>query len=590
MWARTQLAGPIVDRILILEPSRFLVEQTHAYYNRYTSISSTKLDGTVSPTDRVQQWQDGDIVVTTPQTAVNDNSQLNFDAVVIDECHHTTGRHAFAQLLDTQSFAHKLGLSATISADKEREITDTIGPIYRRSWTDLPDEHVPDWIGEIYDTPYPGKYTDVVDVLEEKRRDLTGTRLAGLPTLAIRMLCRDGALALDETLERDTVMGDILRADTLPALTDCSPLHKLDACRNALADHDFDKAVLFVDRVAVAKQLADELRAYTTATLLGRVHTSRDAQEAAVKTAQADETDLIIATSAGEEGIDLPAADLLVVWSNVVSSVRFIQRLGRIMRPSGSDAPRVAVYLATPDSPDYEALRRGIAEAQRAGLDVANVDTDTILSCSVVGRVQDALEGTPRQRDTLADMLDQPDGKVDDWLRANVRDSDVFYLYRVPDDLNAWRQSSTGISELLGQFTDEAETGERQLSAAVRNNFSPPKDHRYYLQESDIHILETEYPDLLNGDRSASLSVSYGPSYQHRAVHSAYGNVDSIVDVMIDSLNEDDKFYATVSSESTTPKFSFQMLYQGSAAKPVLTAAIRNADAIATTLTQRLTD
>ena len=305
MWARTRLTGPTVDRILILEPSRFLVEQTHAYYNQYTSIPTTKLDGTVPPTDRAQQWKDGDIVVTTPQTAVNDSDQFDFDAVVIDECHHTTGRHAFAQLLDTQTFAHKLGLSATISADKEREITDTIGPIYRRSWTDLPEEHVPDWIGEIYDTPYPSRYTDVVDTLEEKRRELAGTRLAGLPTLAIRMLCRDGALALDETLGRDTVMGDVLRADTLPVLTDCSPLHKLDACRDALADHDFDKAVLFVDRVAVAEQLADELDAYTTATLLGRVHTSRDAQEAAVQKAKADETDLIIATSAGEEGIDL---------------------------------------------------------------------------------------------------------------------------------------------------------------------------------------------------------------------------------------------------------------------------------------------
>ena len=32
MWARTRLHQSGIDRILILEPSRFLVEQTHAYY------------------------------------------------------------------------------------------------------------------------------------------------------------------------------------------------------------------------------------------------------------------------------------------------------------------------------------------------------------------------------------------------------------------------------------------------------------------------------------------------------------------------------------------------------------------------------
>ncbi|WP_338739406.1 DEAD/DEAH box helicase [Haloplanus salilacus] len=585
MWARTRLHQSGIDRILILEPSRFLVEQTHAYYDEYTTIPTTKLDGTVHPTERAQQWQDHDIVVTTPQTAVNDVAHLEFDAVIIDECHHTTGQHAFTQLLDLTEFQYKLGLSATIPAAKEREITAAIGPIHRRSWTDLPDEHVPDWLGDIYDTPYPEAYTDVIDALEDARREFAGTQFAGLPTLGIRMLCRDGALALEETLRRDTVMGDVLGDDTLPLLDACPAVHKIDACRDALADHDFEKAVLFVDRVTIAKQLDDELSEYTTATLLGRVHTSRDAQQAAVETAQADDTDLIIATAAGEEGIDLPAADLLIVWSNVVSSVRFIQRLGRIMRPDGSDAPRHAVYLATPDSPDYEALRRGIDEAHRAGLDITNIDTDTLITRSSVGRVHHALEGTPRQRDALADMLNQPETKLDDWLRTSVRDGDVFYLYRVPDDLDAWRQASKGLSEAFGLAP-----GETKLADAVRNNFSPTKAHRYYLQESDIHLLETEHPQMLDGTETTRLSVDYGPTYQDRSAYSAYGTVSSVTDSMTSTLADHEQFYATISADSRTPKFAFQMLYQGTAIEPVITAVVRNADAVATTLTRRLTN
>ena len=585
MWARTRLQRSGVDRILIVEPSRFLVEQTHAYYTEYTTIPTTKLDGTVPPTARTQRWQDGDIVVTTPQTAVNDATHLDFDAVIIDECHHTTGQHAFSQLLDNTDFRYKLGLSATIPPNRERDITAAIRPIHRRAWTDLPDEHVPDWIGTIYDTPYPDSYIDIVTVLEETRRDLTGTRLAGLPTLGIRMLCRDGALALEETLRRDTIMGDILGADTLPLLDVCPTVHKLDACRDALADHDFEKAVLFVDRVAVAKQLETELSEYTTATLLGRVHTSRDAQQAAVETAQAADTDLIIATAAGEEGIDLPAADLLIVWSNVVSSVRFIQRLGRIMRPDGTDAPRHAVYLATPDSPDYEALRRGIDEAHRAGLDITNIDTATLINRSSVGRVQHAVEGTPRQRDVLVDMLKQPETKIDDWLRTSVRDGDVFYLYHVPDDLDTWRQASTGLSKAFGLTADETE-----LDDSIRNNFSPDKDHRYYLQESDIHLLETEYPHLLDGNKTIRLSVDYGPTYQDRSAYNASGTVNSVTETMTDTLADKENFYATISANSRTPKFTFQMLYQGSATQHVITAVTQNADAVATTLTRRLTD
>lgn len=590
MWACTRLRDSVVNRILILEPSRFLVEQTHAYYTEYTTLQTTKLDGTVSPTNRGGLWQDGDIVVTTPQTAVNDLAHLNFDAVIIDECHHTTGQHAFAQLLEATTFIYKLGLSATVSADKEHEITTAIGPIYRQSWTDLPDEHVPDWIGEIYDTPYPSKYSDVVDALESKRRDLAGTRLVGLPTLGLRMLCRDGVLALEETLRRDTEMGDILGDEILPILDGCPELHKLNVCRDVLADHDFDKAVLFVDRVTVAEKIADELSEYTTALLLGRVHTSRDTQEAAVGKAKADDTDLIVATAAGEEGIDLPAADLLVVWSSVVSSVRFIQRLGRIMRPDGSNGPRVAVYLATPDSPDYDALRRGIEAASRAGLDIANIDEESLLADTVAGRVQHVLDGIPRQLDVITECLNSPDETVERWLRTTVRDGDVFYLYSVPEHLSKWREAAGGWVAAFGAGSEDGgeSVDASQLGEALRNNFSPRKSDRYYLREADIDLLPTEFPALLRGDRKHRLEVTFGPSHQNRGAHEASGTAFAVFDVMNDELADAETFYATVSSQSSNPSMSVQMTYHGSATDPVVETVIQNADAVVTQIRTRI--
>lgn len=591
MWACQRLSSRSVNRILILEPSRFLVEQTASYYEEYTTIPAEKLDGSTPPNQRKNRWGKGGVVVTTPQTAVNDCERLNFDAVIVDECHHTTGKHAFAQLLKTVTFPYKLGLSATIPASKESEIQAALGPIRRRSWTDLPDEHVPDWLGEIYDTPYPFAYQAVVDELEKARLEYEGSRLAGLPTLGIRMLCRDGAIALEETLTNSTTMGELLYDRVASKLANCPPLHKLKACRQALSEHEFEKAVIFVDRVTIATRLAEELSGFSTVTLLGRLHTSRREQQEAVSAAKSDSTDLIIATAAGEEGIDLPAADLLVVWSNVVSSVRFIQRLGRIMRPSESNSPRTAIYLATPDSPDYESLRRGLSEAQRAGLDIAHIDTDTILSRSIVTRVQDVLESTPRQPSAISDILGHPETKVDGWLRTNVRDGNVFYLYSVPDDLNEWRQAAKGIQKWLGIDTEDGDVDqprENKAADSIRNNFSPTKEHRYYLLESDVDLIQSEFPSLFNGNGTHRLSADFGPSYNDRAAHSAYVTPEMGSKAILEPLGDCERFYATLSYDSNSPSFSFQMLYQGSTDETVISAILRNADAIATTLEQRL--
>jgi len=218
MWACDVLAEPDVDRLLVLEPSRFLVEQVYEYLTTQTTIDAQRLYGTTPPQQRQTQWDNATAVVTTPQTAFNDRGALSFDAAIIDECHHTTGQHAFAQLVRAYRFDRMLGLSATVPASKEAEITSLVGTIRRWSWHDLPDAHVPDWFGEVYDTPYPEPYETAVKILTDHRCELDGSHVAGLPSLGIRMLCRDGALALTETLEADTKMGTLLGDDLLPLL------------------------------------------------------------------------------------------------------------------------------------------------------------------------------------------------------------------------------------------------------------------------------------------------------------------------------------------------------------------------------------
>lgn len=582
-WACRVLATPAVDRILIIEPSRFLVEQTAAYYDQHTTIPTEKLYGTTPRPQRHDQWADGLAVVTTPQTALNDRAHLDFDAVVVDECHHTTGQHAFAELMRRSKFARTLGLSATIPPRSESTVADLVGPIRRWSYADLPDQHVPDWIGEVYDAPYPESYRALVEELDGLRLDLDGTRLAGLPELGRRMLARDGALALEETLHRDTKMADVMGDRLLPLLADAPDLHKLTACRDVLDDHNFEKAVLFVDRVCVAERLADSLNDYDPVVLLGRLHSGTESQERVVEQAKSDKTDLVIATSAGEEGVDLPAADLLLVWSNAVSAVRFVQRLGRIMRQTADRRLKHAVYLATPDSPDYDALGRGVCAASEAGLDVTGIDGGTILAEGLLGRVVDAVDANPARPDAVADLLSKPDSTTQRLLREAVTEGHLCYFYSVPEDLNQWRTSASGYASAFGFDANPSE-----LADEIANNLSPTKANRYYVREADLPLLRAEYPVLFASGNSPRLSASFGPTTDERSAHDARGDPDTVADEILKALGDAERFYATITVSSHRPTYSIQLSYHGSAVESVVRATCENAAAVTMEVSARV--
>ena len=80
MWACHLLNERKAKRILVLEPSRFLVNQISDYYAKNSNIKVEKLYGTTPKEDRAKLWDKGDVVVTTPQTAFNDINWLDFDA------------------------------------------------------------------------------------------------------------------------------------------------------------------------------------------------------------------------------------------------------------------------------------------------------------------------------------------------------------------------------------------------------------------------------------------------------------------------------------------------------------------------------
>ena len=73
------------------------------------------------------------------------------------------------------------------------------------------------------------------------------------------------------------------------------------------------------------------------------------------------EANVLIATSVGEEGLDIPAADLVVFYEPVASAVRAIQRRGR----AGRDADGEVVMLVAEGTRDAHMLRASASRERR---------------------------------------------------------------------------------------------------------------------------------------------------------------------------------------------------------------------------------
>ena len=206
LWIKELISRGIVKRVLVLEPTRILVEQTAKYIREVIGAKAVPIHGETPKSKRVSLWKKALVAVATPETALSDHSIVvgeGFDGVVVDECHHTTGKDAYAEFMRRTIFRKRLGLSAYIPRSRWPEIEEHIGEIRVWSWRDKRiRKYVPPWIGEIYEAELNGAEKKVLEALEETRMEYAG-RLRGLVNTAIRWFVRDGALALRESLERD---------------------------------------------------------------------------------------------------------------------------------------------------------------------------------------------------------------------------------------------------------------------------------------------------------------------------------------------------------------------------------------------------
>ena len=126
--------------------------------------------------------------------------------------------------------------------------------------------------------------------------------------------------------------------------------HKLFAAVQLLEKVLYKKAIVFIESVQGAKQLGTILHkkygVEKVAVLVGRGNMSMEQQASSLLQFK-DEAKILVCTSVGEEGLDIPVADI-EIWTGPPSNPKkWIQRFGRILRQPGDKEYATTYALVT---------------------------------------------------------------------------------------------------------------------------------------------------------------------------------------------------------------------------------------------------
>lgn len=413
----------LIEKALVLVPTRILVEQTHKVYRRL-GIDSKAIYGIHPKHKRREMWRCARVAISTPETVYNDLESVKVDAIVVDECHHAVGDDAYAKVLKELECDYRLGLSAYIPKKRRIEIECLIGEIREWSAGDVK-PFIAEWIADVFETMFNRKEMEVYDEIDRRRNLARGSEKL-VYTSALKFFAKDGALALKESLSRKNKLSKLLD-DLRDEVLKLRDLHKLRYLFRALELYEgFEKAIVFVERVIVAKKIAEILSKetnYRTSLIIGR---QREKMKEMLE--EARQADVIVSTSAGEEGVDLPTANLLVNWSNTSSPLRFIQRHGRIMRRVGRDV-KFVVYLVTPDTIDTDDLITSIDQAKKI-IDI-NVDRDALEELWKKSRRYKIVEeiSVPMPMEWIRQISGRTQSEIRFALKKSTEEGELIYIY-----------------------------------------------------------------------------------------------------------------------------------------------------------------
>ncbi|MFA1611258.1 DEAD/DEAH box helicase [Halobellus rubicundus] len=299
---------------LILVPSRELAGQWREELLRHTTLSE----------DQIGEYHGGQkeirpVTIATYQTAGMDRHRSLFDSrgwglVVYDEVHHIPSR-IYRRSADLQA-KHRLGLSATPvrEDDKEKEIFTLIGSPIGTDWSRL------------FEAGY----------VQE-------------PEVQIRYLPWSDEFARNEWASAEGRDRHRIAAE--------NP-EKIEETRRLLDAHSDAKTLVFVDWLDQGERISEAL---DVPFVSGEMAHYR--RERVFEAFREGDRRVLVVSRVGDEGIDLPNAEVAIVASGLGGSRRQgAQRAGRTMRPAGGSTVYVLATRGTSEEDFAQRQMRHLAE------------------------------------------------------------------------------------------------------------------------------------------------------------------------------------------------------------------------------------
>ena len=291
------------------------------------------------------------ITVITYQSAFRNIDLLKdkFSLIIIDEVHHLPA-DKFRAIAEGILAPYRLGLSATPYREDGRheELFGLVGGIvYSKTLTDL--------ISAGFIAPF--NIIPVVVPLEERLRtryrELRKRFFALAKGREIRELIQAAALGEQSAKQALQIMNEIRRILL-------SSEKKLDAIKEIVERElkNNSKIIIFTQYISQAKKLGKKLGAPVVTS-----KTNKNTRNLVFNLFKNNRYKVLILTTLGDEGIDIPDANVGIIVSGTSSTRQFIQRLGRLLRPAEGKTARL-YYVALKDTQEERTMKRVLNKAQ----------------------------------------------------------------------------------------------------------------------------------------------------------------------------------------------------------------------------------
>ena len=118
-------------KILFLAPTKPLVLQHSQFLKEFLTVNPeeiTVFTGEISPSKRLNLWENSKIIISTPQVIENDllSKKINlenFSLVIFDEAHHAVGEYSYVFISETYKQQGKEILTLGITASPGNDLT-----------------------------------------------------------------------------------------------------------------------------------------------------------------------------------------------------------------------------------------------------------------------------------------------------------------------------------------------------------------------------------------------------------------------------------------------------------------------------------